>query len=695
MSIGTQMLPGGAQARLRVIASDGFNTAIAVTPPFSIAKHAPQVFIDGVAENERLEFGVTRQLQGLLLDAETGTTGAHFDWNLTGPTPRIGTGDFISLSGLSPGAYTATLIGIDPDGQDGMVTRQFEVLPPTVPDGPSAELDGYGNDDGYQNGAYFQVPAEDGGYITARMFHADGYLHIAFSDLRVSMGGPARSVGVRIDANNSRDQAAAAGDIGLFIDQDGIPYQQFASNGVMTTTLSPQQGFSALIYRAPTAWSAEFRIAENLIGGWNHAAGLMIEHGAMHWPLLADPNRPVTWAPIYFGSNPPPPSNLLPVAEAGAAQTVSLSSAHTLYLDGSASFDPDGSPLTFNWTQVSGPSVLLQQSSTASPSFVVSPMDSPTTFTFQLIVNDGMASSAADQVQITVLPPPRRQPAVQRDAVSGAISGTTDWPGSTGDLYVIEASQDLRQWVPIQTNVVSFDGRVHFRDPDASRYPHRFYRARGVAATEQYGIGIHFGADDPPPAGSALASADVAGVVPQAHWNNLNGPRGSASSIVADLNGAAVSTTVSVEWGSPNTWSSTGRGEENNGFPPGGGDRLLMTGYLDTDNGPGIATVAVFGIDPIIASGGYDVIVYILGGVSGRGGAYTIGGVTKYGTAAANPATHIEDPGVGLADTGTYLRFTGLTGSSFMLIADANSANGPNRNFRAPINGIQVVPNGQ
>ena len=94
-----------------------------------------------------------------------------------------------------------------------------------------------------------------------------------------------------------------------------------------------------------------------------------------------------------------------------------------------------------------------------------------------------------------------------------------------------------------------------------------------------------------------------------------------------------------------------------------------------------------------MANTGYDVLVYIVGGVGGRGGAYTIGGVTKYGTAAANPSAHVEDPGVDLNDRGTYLRFDGLTGSSFTLVSDANSANGPNRDFRAPINGIQIVPN--
>ena len=147
---------------------------------------------------------------------------------------------------------------------------------------------------------------------------------------------------------------------------------------------------------------------------------------------------------------------------------------------------------------------------------------------------------------------------------------------------------------------------------------------------------------------------------------------------------------MSVTWTSPNTWSTTGRGEENNGFPAGSPDRKLMTGYLDTtDQAAGAATVTVSGLGPEFTAGGYDVLVYCLGGVSGRGGAYTIGGITKFGTSPTSPAAHAEDPGVGLADTGTYVRFNNLTGSSFTLVADASVP--PGSNFRAPIDGVQIV----
>jgi hypothetical protein len=201
-------------------------------------------------------------------------------------------------------------------------------------------------------------------------------------------------------------------------------------------------------------------------------------------------------------------------------------------------------------------------------------------------------------------------------------------------------------------------------------------------------LGLNFGADEPPGVGSALGASTVAGAVAQQNWNNLTGASGSATAPVVDLGGAAIPTSVAVTWTCPNTWSSTGRGEENNGLVA-GGDKTLMTGYLDTgDTAANSARVTVSGLSSSFTSAGYDVYVYFLGGVGGRGGAYTIGSTTKIGTAMANPTVHVEDLGVDMQDAGTYVRFAGLTDASFTLTSDASA---PLGNFRAPINAIQVV----
>jgi hypothetical protein len=95
--------------------------------------------------------------------------------------------------------------------------------------------------------------------------------------------------------------------------------------------------------------------------------------------------------------------NTAPVANAGPDQIVNSGSLVTL--DGSASRDPDGDPLTFAWTQTSGPSVTLSNSGTSKPSFTApSNLANDTLFIFKLTVSDGRGLSATDSVQITVRP---------------------------------------------------------------------------------------------------------------------------------------------------------------------------------------------------------------------------------------------------------------------------------------------------
>ena len=201
-------------------------------------------------------------------------------------------------------------------------------------------------------------------------------------------------------------------------------------------------------------------------------------------------------------------------------------------------------------------------------------------------------------------------------------------------------------------------------------------------------IGLNFGADEPSgSSGGSLAATTVAGVVPQANWNNLRGNTGTNTAIVGD-SGAASG--LSVTWTCPNTWSSTGRGEENNGFPTGSADRKLMTGYLDTDNAAGVARVTVSGLDSAFGGAKYDVIVYALGGTAvNRYGAYSIGTVTNIINSAASPTNFVQDAGVNITDKGDYGVFKEMTGNSFTLIASAVTPFG--NGTRAPINAVQIV----
>jgi reprolysin-like metallo-peptidase family M12B/K319-like protein len=87
--------------------------------------------------------------------------------------------------------------------------------------------------------------------------------------------------------------------------------------------------------------------------------------------------------------------NLPPTANAGPDQAVNAGA--TVTLSGSGS-DPDSgpSPLTFAWTQVSGPSVTINNAGQATASATLA---TAATYVFQLAVSDG-AASATDTVSI-------------------------------------------------------------------------------------------------------------------------------------------------------------------------------------------------------------------------------------------------------------------------------------------------------
>jgi LmbE family N-acetylglucosaminyl deacetylase len=86
------------------------------------------------------------------------------------------------------------------------------------------------------------------------------------------------------------------------------------------------------------------------------------------------------------------------MADAGYRQTVRTGA--TVQLDGSASSDQYSGGLTYNWRQVSGPTVSLSSDTAAKPTFVAPA--AAATLTFSLQVADGSSVSALDTVSVVV-----------------------------------------------------------------------------------------------------------------------------------------------------------------------------------------------------------------------------------------------------------------------------------------------------
>lgn len=127
--------------------------------------------------------------------------------------------------------------------------------------------------------------------------------------------------------------------------------------------------------------------------------------------------------------------NAAPVANAGPSQSVML--GYLVRLDGSASSDSNGDPLTFVWTlatKPAGSNALLFGASTSSPTFMP---DLPGAYAASLVVNDGRVNSTPSTVTIVasaVNAPPMANAGPGQSVLPGALvtlngSGSSDANG--------------------------------------------------------------------------------------------------------------------------------------------------------------------------------------------------------------------------------------------------------------------------
>ena len=135
-----------------------------------------------------------------------------------------------------------------------------------------------------------------------------------------------------------------------------------------------------------------------------------------------------------------------------------------------------------DYAELSG-EVIFTSGQRVAPILVV-PLDDP----FYEPIETVVLQLVVPPVAPTVLPPyivgcPRRAAAILVDKdkprpASGGLPGGCFHlakPDTGGGWWRIECSADLIQWSPLCTNTTA-NGALHYVDPDAAEWPHRFYR---------------------------------------------------------------------------------------------------------------------------------------------------------------------------------------------------------------------------
>jgi hypothetical protein len=304
-------LPGGGTNRslVRVLASDGYNTAIALSQPFTVKNRPPDAFILSPAAGQSYPAGDAVLLRGSATDAEDGgLSDAALAWSVDGQP--AGSGDAVA-AGLAPGAHTAQLAATDSSDNVTTVSAAFSVAPLGVSAVASLLLDGACDDAGYAGAAALPLrPYAGNAQGSVRIARTADHLWACFAGLAKGAAAPGAYAALRVDVDNGRSARAQAGDFAFTVAENGS-VQTYAGNGAGGFANPGPGGLQAQVKTGATTWSGELQIQKSVLNGWDHLVGLAAGHYAVAaasdehvWPYAAAFNAPRTWGTAVLGEQP-------------------------------------------------------------------------------------------------------------------------------------------------------------------------------------------------------------------------------------------------------------------------------------------------------------------------------------------------------------------------------------------------------
>ena len=141
-------------------------------------------------------------------------------------------------------------------------------------------------------------------------------------------------------------------------------------------------------------------------------------------------------------------ANAVPVADAGPDQEVTV--GEMVMVDGSASTDADGDPLTYRWTMTSRPADSMAELTDADMAMASFTADKAGEYVLTLVVNDGQSDSQPDSVVVVAEPADTNRFLLLNGGGDHALAPDSAFPDNS-----IPASFTVEAWIyPTATNKV-------------------------------------------------------------------------------------------------------------------------------------------------------------------------------------------------------------------------------------------------
>lgn len=334
-----------------------------------------------------------------------------------------------------------------------------------------------------------------------------------------------------------------------------------------------------------------------------------------------------------------------PVAEAGADVTVEEGA--TVTLDAHASRDPNFEPLSYSWTQTSGPAASITDDGTATPTVAAPQVDSNQTLTLQVSASDDDGNSDTDTVNVTVIDqnePPTANPVSVTTTEDSSVTGTFDATDPDGDSL----SFDIVTGPSNGSASVSLSGNEFLYTPDT-----------GFTGTDSFEYRV---TDPSGETDTATVTVTVERTPLDQSWAVESGARtqyatpaiGPERTFVAGLDStvkAVYRTNGSVDWTFERSGSlsdSAPAYADGTVYVGGGGGTVYALDAVTGDVQWRFETDSAVTSSPVVAGSGSDATVYV---GANDGSVYALDatdgtlqwtadvGAPVYGSLAAHPAT--------------------------------------------------------